>query len=326
MTANATTARRPSGQALKSPLAAHSYGASGGRIPLVAASAAQGTPAELSPRAITLADYADHLRTTNNRKGRPYEETTVENYVYAGRALDAWMTAQGIEGDFTVCDTVMLNRFLRGYFTEHGQGGTHSQQRNMRHLFTYLQREHGHPHPYTEQLHHYQERKGQRPATLSGDFIKDLLEVTGGGRARDFANARDHAIIRVVPLKGARTSGEGRLVWLTPSTARALSIYLRVRRGHRHASCDWVWLGRGRFGKTGIRMMLERRAAEAGYGRVTPHQFRHTFSHDWLESGGSEGDLMRINGWKTRAMIDRYTDDLAEERALQAKKRRGDMY
>ncbi len=72
-------------------------------------------------------------------------------------------------------------------------------------------------------------------------------------------------------------------------------------------------------------MILVRRAEQAGYTGVTPHQFRHTFS-DCLESGGSEGDLMRLNGWKTRAMIDRYTDDLAEERALQAKKRRGDIY
>ena len=43
-------------------------------------------------------------------------------------------------------------------------------------------------------------------------------------------------------------------------------------------------------------------------------------------SGGSEGDLMRLNGWKTRAMIDRYTEDVADQRALQAKRRRGDLY
>ena len=32
------------------------------------------------------------------------------------------MTAEGIDGDFTVADTAMLNRFLRDYFRQHGQG------------------------------------------------------------------------------------------------------------------------------------------------------------------------------------------------------------
>jgi hypothetical protein len=45
-----------------------------------------------------------------------------------------------------------------------------------------------------------------------------------------------------------------------------------------------------------------------------------------LKSGGSEGDLMRLNGWKSRAMVDRYADDVANQRALEAKRRRGDMY
>jgi site-specific recombinase XerD len=115
------------------------------------------------------------------------------------------MTAQGIDGDFTVCDTAMLNRFFRDYFAERGQGGTHSQQRNLRHLFSYLRREFNNPHPYTDDLHRYQECRGRRPATLSGDFIKDLLEVTGGGQARDFTSARDHAIIRFL-TEGVRRS------------------------------------------------------------------------------------------------------------------------
>jgi integrase len=72
--------------------------------------------------------------------------------------------------------------------------------------------------------------------------------------------------------------------------------------------------------------MLIRRAEEAGYAGVTPHQFRHTFSDAWLKSGGSEGDLMRLNGWKSRAMVDRYADDVANQRALEAKRRKGDMF
>jgi hypothetical protein len=66
----------------------------------------------------------------------------------------------------------------------------------MRHLFSYLARERDHPHPYTGALHRYSEQKQRRLATLSADFNKDLLEVTGNGRARDFAGARDHAMIR----------------------------------------------------------------------------------------------------------------------------------
>jgi integrase/recombinase XerD len=74
-----------------------------------------------------------------------------------------------------------------------------------------------------------------------------------------------------------------------PATVRALAIYLRARRHHPLAGSDWVWLGtrrRGRLPGTGIRKMLIRRAEQTGYARVTPHQFRHTFSDDWLKSGG----------------------------------------
>lgn len=123
------------------------------------------------------------------------------------------MSAEGIEWDFTVANTAMLNRFLRDYFRQRGQGGTHSQQRNMRHLFSYLAREVGHPHPYTDALHRYSEQKQRRPATLSADFIKDLLEVTGNGRARDFEGARDHAMIRIL-TEGIR---RGELLGMTMS-------------------------------------------------------------------------------------------------------------
>jgi len=64
--------------------------------------------------------------------------------------------------------------------------------------------------------------------------------------------------------------------------------------------------------------------------RSHPHtpsaETRHTFANDWLEGGGTEGDLMRLMGWKDRAMVDRYAADLQVQRAIQAKQRRGDIY
>jgi hypothetical protein len=98
------------------------------------------------------------------------------------------------------------------------------------------------------------------------------------------ADVIKNPLIRLVPLKSARAAGEGRLIALAPASARALAIYLRVRRHHALADSDWVWLGtrnRGRLQTTGLRLMLIRRAEQAGYQGVTPHQFRHTFSDDW---------------------------------------------
>ena len=42
--------------------------------------------------------------------------------------------------------------------------------------------------------------------------------------------------------------------------------------------------------------------------------------------GGAEGDLMRLMGWQDRAMLDRYGADLQVQRAIEAKRRRGEMY
>src|SRR4051812_10071870 len=185
MPATPTSRNRPTaGRPLRSPLAAPGGPGSSAAQPFPPPASRAG----LTDRGATRAEFEDYLRTTNNKFGRPYEEASINAYVCPAKTLDEWMTAKGIEGDYTVVDTALLNRFFREYYREHGQGGTHTLQRNLLQLFNYLSRELGHPSPYASGLSRYAEVKG-RPKTLDGDFIQALLEVTGGGSARDFETA-----------------------------------------------------------------------------------------------------------------------------------------
>jgi integrase/recombinase XerD len=156
--------------------------------------------AGLSPaerRQMMISEYGEWLRTQTNRHGRPFQAESISAYRDAAVALSSWMTSVGLEADFTRCDTAALNRFFRAYLAAHSQGGTNTKQRNLRHLFTWLASEYGHPHPYSDALLRYAPVK-VRPSTLAADFIRDLLTVTGDGRARGFHDARDHAMIRML--------------------------------------------------------------------------------------------------------------------------------
>jgi hypothetical protein len=105
------------------------------RDPAAVLDAIPATRSALTDRQATLAEFEDYLRTATNREGRPYVETTVSAYVGPGKNLDAWLTAQGIGGDFTDADTALLNRYFREYYMEHGRGGAHTLQRNLIQLF-----------------------------------------------------------------------------------------------------------------------------------------------------------------------------------------------
>jgi site-specific recombinase XerC len=180
------------------------------------------------------------------------------------------------------------------------------------------------------------------PAVLSDADLRALLKACEG---QDFVDRRDTAIVRTFIDTGARLSemagltldhadlddqtltvtGKGSRVRVLPigaKTVKAIDRYLRVRRTHREHGLSALWLGRsGAMGTSGIQQMLRRRATQAGLDHLNPHQFRHTFAHQWLRSQGAEGDLMEIAGWRSREMLRRYGASSRGERAREAHKR-----
>ena len=103
-----------------------------------------------------------------------------------------------------------------------------------------------------------------------------------------------------------RITAKGRRELVLPigtKAARDIDRYVRVRAGHPRAADAWLWLGtKGRLTASGVYQMIKDRGAAVGLPDLHP-LLRHTFSHDWLANGGSEGDLMRLAGWKSRAML-----------------------
>ena len=172
------------------------------------------------------------------------------------------------------------------------------------------------------------------------------VKLLKGAEGKDFTSRRDMAILRLfldTPVRLAELAGlklddidfgngcikvlgkggRFRTCHIGAKTEATIDRYLRVRAQHSQAAAPWLWLGkRGRMTPSGVYQMIKDRAAEAGFPALHPHEFRATFAANWLREGGTEQALMRIAGWSSRAMIQRYTTLAADELAAEEYKRR----
>lgn len=159
----------------------------------------------------------------------------------------------------------------------------------------------------------------QPVAVVDDDTVRRLLDGCSG---RDIADVRDTAIIRLFIDSGMRVGemaglrvddldfetgsatvlGKGSRHRAAPfgvKAAMALRRYLRARARHSHLGVPELWLGPfGPWTTPAFGQLLTRRGRDAGIDGLHPHMFRHTFAHRWLHGGGTEGDLMRLAGWR----------------------------
>jgi site-specific recombinase XerD len=287
-------------------------------------------------------DVSDHLEASN------YAPTTIRTYLVAVEQLGSHLRASGGHGDPTLVTRDNIVDWLLALqrpVDEGGKGLTAQtalqRYRSVSRFFAWLVE--------SGEMSESPMARVKPPRVpeklvplISETDLQKLLKACSG---TDFESRRDRAIISLFIDTGMRVSemagitvhdvdiqerevrvlGKGRrhrMLRIVKPTRADLTRYLLRRADHPHADLPYLWLGkRGQLQANGIYQMVRRRCTEAGIKPIHPHVFRHTFAHMYLKSGGNEGDLMQVTGWKDRQMVDRYGASAASERALDAHER-----
>lgn len=283
-----------------------------------------------------LASFSRHLRAENKAP------STIVTYAKAVTQLDAFLERDRRPRAVAELRREDVEAFLLDLQDAARQPATVAQRfRSLQQFFKWLAEE-GEIERNPMATMHPPHVPETPPPVLREEELRKILDACGG---TGFEERRDNAIIRLFldtgmrrgELAGLRVEdvdldqdiaivlGKGRRPRACPfghKTSQGLDRYLRARARRPDAGEPWLWLGkRGRLSDTGIEQAVKRRGAQAGLPAIHPHQFRHTYAHQWLAAGGTEGDLMRLAGWKSRQMLSRYGASAADERAREAYKR-----
>lgn len=271
-------------------------------------------------------------------KARNRSPRTVQSYLESAEQLISYLRHTGMPTAVTHLTREHIEAFLADLQGKVKPGSVAVRYRSLKQLFRWLADEgevSSDPMARMRPPH----VPDQPVPVISPDVVRRLLGTCSGPK---FEDRRDGAILTVLLDCGIRraelagiamadvdfdhstlvVTGKGnrqRLVAVGVTAMAAIDRYLRVRRRHPRAASTALWLGpKGPLTGSGVAQLIERRAAMAGVPKVHAHQFRHTFAHEWVSGGGTEGDLMQLGGWKSRQMLDRYGRSAAAERARNA--------
>jgi len=293
---------------------------------------------------VNIKSFARHLRAEN------LSPQTEKSYVEAANKLAGFLADTGMPLEVANLRREHIEAFIADQLKRWKPATAANRYRSLQQFFRWLEEEGELPNGNPMAKMKPPRVPEQPPEVLREDELKALLKTCEG---KGFESRRDAAILRVFMDTGARLGevagirwdvgddenndvdldqgvlrllgkgGRPRLVQLGNKSIKALDRYLRLRSKHPHADEKSLWLGqKGGMTDSGIRQVVRRRGRQAGFQKqLHPHQLRHSFAHAWLHAGGGETDLMRVAGWKSRQMLERYGASAAQERALDAAKR-----